>query len=136
MPIPHQCCQLLFHKKCPVRSAYQVRQLFTLQEADCLLWNIMYSDITLLCSIQIHCQILLDSHMYIWLKSHSRGNNFGHKLHKIAPESFHTLSSELTYVEVAAWSCVHPWQQAVYFNSWNYTTGFLLDIAVCFLNLK
>jgi hypothetical protein len=57
--------------------------------------------------------------MYIRLKSHGRGTNSGHKSHKIDPASFHTLSSELIYVdvEVAACSCFHPWQQAVYFSS-------------------
>lgn len=95
-------------------------------------WYYMYVNMEFI----IHCQILLDSHMYIRLKWHSKGINSGHKSYKIPPVLFLTLSSELIYVEMAACSCSHPGQQAVDFCSWNDTTGFLLDIAICFFNLK
>jgi len=102
----------------------------------------MYSDIimNILVQFMTHCQILL-RFTYVhkakmtWL-GHQFWTHCCNKLHKIAQLLFHTLSSEITYLEASACSGLQTWQQAVYVCSWNDTIGFLLDIAICLLNLQ
>lgn len=65
-----------------------------------------------------HCQILLRFTYVHKAKMTWLGHQFWtyccNKLHKIAQLLFRTLSSEITYLEASAYSCLHTWQQTVY----------------------
>lgn len=94
-----------------------------MQESGCLFRGVMYSDIIMNIVVQFmtHCQILL-RFTYVhkakmtWL-GHQFWTHCCNKLHEIAQLLFHTLSSEITYLEASACSGLQTWQQAVYVYS-------------------